>query len=612
MSEKERDFLTKLIKEARESLLLEYTGQVTTQSQQMNDYLSDYDDGEDFYGEEYEDYDDFGDADEQTYVGKRKERGRIYWYPKVFYAYVDAIDGEDCYVMDIAWLPEQVTYYLVQEWNKKHSDVFTSKLIPGKTSSGPRKRVECNIPVQNRDTFLGMLPELMNEIAAYGNGKKNVWFGSDSLSNLAMYIRDRIASTPDRNEFKATRLRIRRMADFVTSHLDDTRVVQALQKITGVYYDRVSPSAQKAKGHELSPENKVQIYAQLPNATFVTQEWCWRTYFNREVVDKNKFAVILKPRNDREKDPRAYLQACQKCGYQSVEEFEAVKNSLSPQMRGAVMMWYGILNEDPATFLSIKVYDVENTRVMEGATDAFETEPGYENNLLGIPNQTAIDMDRQLAAKEGGDYVPGGIRNVGDEAVFRLRTVVRHLLARKDILVKPSGNPEKDIFDLGYIYAYDRISGSNVEPEPYCRTFASLVQASFGYPASHGTDFFAWLRSQGAGEHTIDAWRDTVAGEFRKFMGLVAREINRVNQGNATVRAKKEKAGKSNDLQPTGTDPNDVGRIDEGVGGDVQVRELSDQEIDRILGLDNGDPNPVQTMREQFDRLFDGMEMIGR
>lgn len=613
MSDSAKDFLKRLINEARESLLLEYTGQVTQQSQQMQSYLDNYDDGEDFDYSQDEDFDDdFGDKDEQTYIGKEKRGSRIYWYPKVFYSYVQPVDGEDCYIMDIAWLPEQVTYYLVQIWNKKYGDIFTSKLIPSKLKAEPRKRVECTIPVAGVQKFLEILPEALNDIGVMGGGKKNVWFGEDALSNLSMYIKDRLASTPNRQEFMATRMKIRRMADFVTDHLDDPRVVQALQKITGKYYDRVSPSAQKAKGHELSPENKVQIYAQMPDATFVTQEWCWRTYFNREVLDKNKYAIILKPRKDLEPSPEAMEKACQKCGYKDYAEYVSMSPKLSPQERGVVMMWYGILNNDPTSFLSIKVYDVSNTRLFEGATDTFRTEAGLENNLLGIPNNSAINQDRQLAAQQGGDYIPGGIQTVGDEVVLRLRTVVRTLLARKDILMKPSGDPEKDIYFLGYTYAYDRISESDVDPEPYCRTFASLVLASFGYTPAYGTDFFAWLRSKNVGEYTIDAWRDTLAGEYRKFMGLVAKEINRVNQGNATVRAKKEKAKKNAELQPTGTDDAIAGQVNEGVGGNVTPRVLSDQEIDNIVGLADQTQRTPEAMLENFNRLLDGMEMIGR
>ena len=609
MKETAREFLDRLLTEARESLISEYTGDVNGY-RQYQDYLEDYNDDEPYYDGGDADYDDdFGDKDEQTYVGVQKVKGKTYWYPKVFYAYVAPMNGEDCYVMDIAWVPDQTVPIALSAWSK-YSDIFTCKWIPSKLKAEPRKRIECYIPVKNLGTYLEKLPEILQS-AFFDRPRTNLFFGDDAIQNLETYIRDRLASTPNRQEFENTRARLRKMAGFVMAHLDDSRVTSALQKISGQYYDKMSPSAQKAKGHQLSPENKIMIYAQMPDATFVTQEWCWREYFHRKVVDKNKYAIILKPRSDLEPNQKAMELACQKCGFKDYATFQMEREKLSKQQVGAVMMWYGILNDDPTSFLSIKVYDESNTEMIEGNDDTFNTEAGYENNLLGVPNRAAIAQDRQLAAQEGGDYVPGEVVNVGSEVVRRIATVVRKLLGRRDIVPDSKSTPEENIFYLAYKYAEYRVDGSGLEdPAPYCDSFASLVQASFGYPAQKGMAFFNWLREKGAGDTTVDYWKDTIEGEFRKFMGYVADEINRVRKGTETANAKRAAAQKKDaELKPTGTDPNEF--VNEAVGQEPQLRELSDLEIEKILGLTD-DANPVQTMYEQFERLLDGMEMLGR
>lgn len=147
-------------------------------------------------------------------------------------------------------------------------------------------------------------------------------------------------------------------------------------------------------GHILSPNNITQILDQNPNASFVAERKTWKDTFNRAIKPDAQAIIVKKPIGYNDLD---YDSAARENGYDSYSAAKRDTNN-STQVLNQIKITANKLPKN--RFINVKMYDVTDTiPPANPALDKWTNEIGLSDNITGILNQAAINVNKNLEAR---------------------------------------------------------------------------------------------------------------------------------------------------------------------------------------------------------------------
>ena len=466
--------------------------------------------------------------------------------PNLEYAYYEQPQNEpEHLVVGIGYVYDSHHSILMNEWAKKYSQIFLTRRVMNdgdKTDKGSNVPaiLELHVNPGKEQEFEQIVHDIVQSMAdkigkTLKMGVRSGQYDLANLQKLSGYIINSVANAPNKADLdKAKERTIDTWMDLL-SRMEDPATMKKISKIGGTVYNMQSPSIKASNaGHQISLGNRAEVYAQLPNATFVTQEWTWNNVFNRDVVDKSQFAIIFKPKTKKPSDLVAFNKAAQLCGYADYDDFRKKKRAkrLSQQQIFAVMAQYNMLNPNTTDFIAINAYDVANTQLRQGEPDVFANEIGFEDNIQGVPNSAARAADAQLAADAGKPYNPGQIVTKTEDEVYEIKTIIFALCSQAGVSVNSVGDVGDDIVHACYKYAELILAPKfgKIKPEygqAFCHGVASAIAVTYGLKSEKGAKF---LNAALANRKQETALRTVVAEffmDYKKMILTINRELTK-------------------------------------------------------------------------------------
>ncbi len=563
-----------------------------------------------------------------------QKQGTNGFCPSVEYVYYeqDQANAGEHLVVGLGYIYDSHHSILMNEWQKKYGQIFLTRRVANdgdKTANGSNvpSILELHVNPGKEGEFEQIVPDIVQSIADKSGktlkmGVKSGTYDVQKMQNLGQYIIDQIASAPSKADMEKAKERCVDTWMDLLNKMEDPATMKKLSKIAGTVYNVQSPSIKASNaGHQLSTGNKMEVYSQLPNATFVTQEWTWNNIFNRDVVDKSQFALIFKPKTKKPSDLVAFNKAAQLCGYADYDDFKSKKRKkqLSQQQVFAVQAQYNLLNPNSTDFIAVKVYDVSNTQLKQGMPDVFATEIGFEDNLQGIPNAAAQAADAQLAADAGKQYNPGQLVTKTEDEVYEIKTIIFALCSQAGVSVNSVGNVGDDIVHACYKYAEIILAPKfgKIKPEyvqAFCHGFASAIAATYGFASNKGAAFLKQVMANRKQETALRTVVNEFFMDYKKFILTINRELLKSHQKmrkaglkvSTPAKAAVEEADMSMGQQPNLPQPMSFNEFAQymGLGYGMQAMEEEDEYMDI-------DTTPTQEqVMESFYNLLDKMELL--
>ena len=321
-----------------------------------------------------------------------------------------------------------------------------------------------------------------------------------ALQNLTNVTKGRIDSAVNAGDEEAAEKRMLQAWDEMFDKLTDPSVYAKLQQITGVF---VAPTTNTDgdnndidASYKLSAFNKMQVMLQLPNATYVTQKWVWESKWHMEVIDESQYAVIRKPRNNfksKKLDKALWDKATQqvtKGRYNNWHEFCINVKPDKPQYFAVMFAANKMAPQNE--WVSVKVYDIANTRKMNGFENdtTWEDTSNYIDNLQGIPNPAYHDKYDTINGKSI-PVPPPTLYNYDNEDYYLIDKFMKEKVLKAQQQnninlggVNSIGNIYDDIIHKAFAYGMANSEAANrYRPslkEAYAKAVAVQLGASFG------------------------------------------------------------------------------------------------------------------------------------
>ncbi len=519
--------------------------------------------------------------------------------------------------------------YLQKKWENDYADTFATFWD---TRSGVMKFVVN--PGKEKD-FISDIPAIFNDIASLNGvypkfGAKQGWklnpvkgqfnYSVNLFPKIEQQFKDYIAKAPSKADLQQREANIAATWKELLMNMQNPTTLQKLQNIAGAVYSTTSASLSsdvKGKGgfdagHQISYQNKIEVFSQDPNATFVTQEFVWRDLYNRQIIDPNRKILITKPTSRKPRDQKAFERACIECGYSGAEEFAKRKKAgnISTQELWAVQSKYNMLNPGDTQFGRVVVYDVANTELMKDANgnpmeDVFNNEMGLIDNIKGIPNDKAISADKQLAQQTGQQFVQGQMAGPTDEELEKINSIITAIVSQKTgTVASTTGNIGDDIVDNAYHYAKYLAGSINFSKpeykEAYCQAFSSAVAATYGFPTPKGAQYLRQVLSNRGVDSELSTMINLFFSEYRSFVVEVNTQLMKERK-----KMKKVSAPVSN-VQPVVEE-----EVSEGFdGGFTPIQPLSAEQLSTVLGIPVELFNGQQKMEESFFNMLERMDKV--
>lgn len=582
--------------------------------------------------------------------------------PRVEYAYYEkwwedenpntATSDEDDEILKIGlnYIYDQHIPYLLDKWGQQYSDIFTAQGIRNKDKGGPGRHIQIRVKPGKEQDFEQVIPAMFEDIKSLSEtvGKVNKKTGQlvpakntckysvDLFPKVEQMVIDYIHKAPSKNDTNAMEMKIAQTWKELLSNMQDPATLQKLQNIGGAIYSTTSATLSGngdtigkdgfSAGHQLSMQNRLEIFSQDPNATFVTQEFVWRDLFNRKIVDPNQKIIITKSENRKPKDAAAFEKACINCGFSGSAEFSAKQKSgnLSTQQLWAVRAAYNKLNPADAFFVKVVAYDYANTELMTDDNgnpleDVFNNTPGLSDNIKGIPNQAAARADQQLAQQTGQQFVQGKMQTLSDPETEEISKIIAALTSQKaGRTAGSSGNVGDDIVNNSYIYASILANGINFSKpeyeEAYKQSFAAAVAATYGFTTQKGAAYLRQVLANRGVDKELSTMINLFFSEYKAF-------IVEINRNLAMIAKKLKKSG----VQVTAP----VSSVQQSVNeeGDTaeqtnlhSVNPLTPEQLSNVLGVPaelftggyeiQDDVPQQQELQESFFNMLDRIELV--
>lgn len=468
-----------------------------------------------------------------------------------------------------------------------------------------------NVADQVIDTLYKM-PQVKNRMTGF-----SVAYDPSFEDELITRIKDMVNKTPSQNDIEQANIKIADTWMDLLSNMKDPAIQQKLGNISGVISSSISNNVNKGKadvkgdngfdaGHQLSFKNKMQVFAQDPNATFVAQEFLWRKW-GHEVIDPNKFIIITVP-SKKHVDAADKDKGAQMAGFSGGNDEFKLRKKRGELQGGeihAVKMNSQFVSSDDVYFYPIKVYDVANTRVMNGMQSSFLDGPNQQrnlsNNLLGIPNAAA--KSAQNTTNDDGSSqlpvsTPSGPNTQLDEIKNSIIAIVKSRL--QSSTPQETGNAERDIVNYAYAYAKFLLSSSfpgiskPETKEAFCQGFTAAVAISVDIQDDAAADYLQKALQNRGKDSTIKQLVVQWFNEYVDFLEDVYKDVSKKLKANSMKKVVEE----DNELgtQMPSIKPISLDKFEELCGVEDELYEEQED-------------MPTESMlQESFFRFLDKME----
>ena len=367
-----------------------------------------------------------------------------------------------------------------------------------------------------------------------------------ALQNLTNVTKGRIDSAVNAGDEEAAIKRELQAWNEMFDKLTDPSVYAKFQQITGVF---VAPATNTDDdnndidaSYKLSAFNKMQVMLQLPNATYVTQKWVWESKWHMEVIDESQYAIIRKPRNNfksKKLDKAIWDKATQqvtKGRYNNWHEFCINVKPDKPQY--FAIMFAANKMAPQNEWVSVKVYDIANTRKMDGfeGDTTWEDTSNYIDNLQGIPNPAYHDKYDAINGKSV-PVPPPTLHNYDDEDYYLIDKFMKEkvLKAQQQNNINLGGvNSIGSIYDdvIHKAFAYGMANSQRANrfspgrKEAYAKAVAVQLGASFGLLGKSGLLKKYYGELQNGNDVNETSLKSTVNLSFPLVSSLIAQLNN--------------------------------------------------------------------------------------
>lgn len=533
-------------------------------------------------------------------------------------------NGDELLTVRIAHIHVQHMKTVIAELNKKYPNILAAKdasLLVRQSSKARAAGVTPNlidITIFNgkEQDFENILPNIAYYIATL-SGTKNGYYTRQSIEKLPASIKGKISAAPTKRDFELAEERIINNVEQLLQKLQDPENLKVMGltgsgKLIGSSASLAALSIKNAEstGWRLSNRNQMLIKAQLPNATFVTNEWTWNNLFNREVIDKSQFALATKSDTKKKKNLSALNQATGKLGYydpsnpsiQPIDIYNAKRKSgnLSTQQIAAVNFLSNMLNPDKTNFITEKVYDVANTKLMKDANgnplrDIWNEEIGYADNLQGLPNAAAQKADIDIAKANGEEYqkvqvVPYTNDELPD-ILDAFQDIYKAQVGRNPVI--NNGSMGDKIAGVAYQYANDYICPNfNIQKgdlkTAICNAFAMYFAAVYGFHVQSYAAGFSELLQKAKGDENYTKVFKQIMLEAGNVSNKISKKLQAISHEKAIQRRDNKAAA-------------------------AQAQSAQDQDAQQQTTVAESEEvidEPIQDLQESFFNLLDRMDNI--
>lgn len=534
---------------------------------------------------------------------------------------------------------------LITKWNANYSDIFTAQKMWNKKKGDTAAYIQIRVKPGKEQDFVNLTKTLYDDIASLsetdgktidkktGNlkiTKNKAKYSTNVFEKSRIYLVDLVKKAPSKADMNRIELKAADSWRELLSNMNDPKTLNALSTIGGVVYT-TSLNTDKKQGHVLTDRNKIQIISQRPDIAvraqngeriFVTQEWVWRKYFNREIVDPSQKMTIIKPTSHKPSNPQAFEKACQNCGYASVDEFKAATKN-SQHKRWAVYAEYNKINPADTLFGPVVVYEYANTQLIPGKPDLFNDEEGLADNIYNVPNDASIRANGIQQAPDASQQPAAKTRS--DEELEEISNLVADIIhSHTQSSVVRTGNPGDDIAENVYKYGqYLSINIGFAKPEyreAYCQSLAAAVAATLGFPTIKGANYLRKVLSNRGADMEL---KTMLILFIRKYQELML-EINEEWKSKVSSLRKSGKFANSPTYKKVVEEDGNINAqsADANPIGVLSVNQLSNVlgvPIEKIIndgntdneGYENVDPEiKANELQESFFRMLDRIELI--
>lgn len=542
----------------------------------------------------------------------------------------------------INYIADMNSGYVAADLNKNYPDIIFAvtkrdATLTGDNPEGFSKILLLIARPGKTDEFKKLIPYITDLIwqskqsaRAANNGRKKLVYDPDFKDEFKTLLMDSTNGAVTEEEKEEVKLRIAETWMELLSDLKNPETQRKIGSITGIISSSAAQGAGRADvnginvrgangfaaGHQLSYDNKVEIFLQDPNATCVFPEETWRK-FGHEVIDKSKWIMVTIPswksttKADKDK-------AAQACGYQGGWDEVKMRNKrgeLSVPEVAAVKVMAQYVSTSNVFFYAVKEYDVANTRVINGQKSTFLPGPdqvkGLENNLLGIPNAAAGRLSQPVTStSDDGTANTQADTSTPNERIDLIRDAVIAVIRSEMQSSGPNetGDPNKDIVNFAYSYAEFLLGTSNISKpetqEAFKQSFAASVAAACGVNSPDAANYLANALANRGKDSTLKQMVITWYQEYKDLMKEVKKEV----ESKMKVAAKSAPVMK-NVVEET---------IDEYGVDNTGIRIASFDEFGKFFGLsdelyeEQEDLMPINEAKNDFFTLLDKMDGYGR
>lgn len=535
-------------------------------------------------------------------------------------------EGDELLTVRIAHVHVQHVAHVVSELNKTYPNILAAKDVSksarqsteARTSGVAPNLIDITVFNGKEQEFESILPNIAFIIAKW-SGKANGYYTRQSIVKLPASIKGRITAAPTKRDFELAEERIIRNVEELLQKLQNPENLKVMGltgsgKLVGASPSLADLTIKNAEstGWRLSNRNQMLVKSQLPNATFVTSEWAWKNLFNREVIDTDQFAIIVRSNTKKKKDLSSFNQASGQLGYydpnnrsiQPMDIYNAKRQAgkLSAQQVAAVRNLSNMLNPNKTNFIPEKVFDVANTKLMTDASgnplpDKWSEEVGYANNLLGLPNTAAQKADIDIAKANGEEYQKVQVTPYSNDELPDI------LAAFQDIYTTQLGKPPvinngsigDKIAGIAYQYANDYICPNfNIQKgdlkTAICNAFAMYFAAVYGFHVQHYAMGFSELLQKAKNDEKYTKVFKQIMLEAGSVSNKISKKLQTISHDKA-IQRRNNKAAMAQKQDAQAQDGN----------AEQQTTVAESEEI-----IDE----PTQNLQESFFNLLDRIENI--
>ena len=517
------------------------------------------------------------------------------WFPSPQYAYFADENGNYKLVVRLKGIHAQHQNRLVDKWNQQYGSFMEAviKRLDKSTDKNSAAPIDLIVNPENEDDLKAAAPAIAQDIASEnGKGGRNNtgipgFYSDRAIKEFPSKLVAVVESAPTKEEIEKSEERKAMTLDSLMAKINDPEIISKIGKITGVVnWQPASLVNGLSPAHQLSNGNKMEVYIQLPNATFVTNTWTWLNKYNRTIKDLSEYAIVKKPSNNKPKDLKAFNKAAELNGYKDAsgklspyDYYMSLKNAKDPKTGEklnllsqaqifAVEALANMYTPTSTDFISEKVYDVANTELIPGARDVWAEEVDFKDNLQGIANDAALNADIKAAAEANNATanakitVPQSVMAKSTDEIIEAIDTLK-AICLQDCGTTPgtaSGTLGDQIFHLAKFWAENQIKISANKPaerDAIFGVFGLLMARMLGAETTKGDEVQrSFLYAKSGNSMDLAKTALTTYQDFKKLLLRVDADLRKKSNKmiKAGLQTTKTQIGAPIAVTSTGTD----------------------------------------------------------